>query len=303
MMLVLIKSFNRPWALDRCLHSLTNIAGISKTIVVDDGTEEKYLSILKNKYPHTIFHTDPRNAGKVARMRERGITPVELWNGIDPNKIWVAQAKKHSDGYFMLHEDDGYTPQPFNVNAILADMKSAKAAYIDLTGKFGRACRYDKTIDNRENIDIIANSRPWSWFAAAFCLYRTDLFEALYGSGLGGQLQQGELLVTRAKNYYARTKLCGGYAKGPAKIIISDTIAARYNQRMNDALNTAWLKGDLRWHDYYPDLVPLNEILAIFRKAKIPEDQLQSYNHWRKDRFRQYRMPYGLDGKIRWDDT
>ena len=50
---ILIKSFNRPYYLDRCLFSIQKF-GIrfrGQIFIMDDGTPHKYLDKIKEKYP------------------------------------------------------------------------------------------------------------------------------------------------------------------------------------------------------------------------------------------------------------
>ena len=309
---VLIKSFNRPWSLDRCLHSLSNVDGVSRIVVVDDGTEQKYLDILKHKHPEIILITDPRNKGKVESIRKKEMGPTDLWNGIDPNKTWVGQVKKYADDYFFLHEDDVYTPRKWNLSSVVDEMRQKRVAYLDLSGKFGSSVRVDKILEKCENFDIVANTRAWSWFAAAFCVYYVPLFDYLYGPGLKGKLQAGDILVQRAKEFYSKNpKMRGASTSSEAKLIIGDNIPARrgykgppHIQKMNDILNESWANGSFSWEEYYPDLEPFEELLKMFKKAGIDDRSLNEYVAWRNRRLKEYRMPYNhLDGKIRWDDT
>ena len=47
---IFIKSFNRPYYLDRCLQSIENfVEGDLWVKVLDDGTPEKYLKKIKHK--------------------------------------------------------------------------------------------------------------------------------------------------------------------------------------------------------------------------------------------------------------
>lgn len=49
---IFIKSFNRPFYLDRCLSSIEKyVSGDFKIKVLDDGTPKKYLDKIREKYP------------------------------------------------------------------------------------------------------------------------------------------------------------------------------------------------------------------------------------------------------------
>ena len=51
-MQILIKSFNRPYYLDRCLASIKKfVVGYQKVLIMDDGTPQNYLDKIKQKFP------------------------------------------------------------------------------------------------------------------------------------------------------------------------------------------------------------------------------------------------------------
>lgn len=309
---ILIKSFNRPWCLDRCLHSIVNVKNAGKVVVVDDGTDEKYLKILRELYPFVIFKTDPRNKGKTDHIRKNtNLGAVGLWNGVDPNRNWVAAVNEFKSEFMFLHEDDVYTPKMFDMTPLTAAMKKHNISYLDLSGKFGRRCRVENVISSDDTITLYENTKPWSWFAAAFCLYRTEMFTHLYGSGLSGLLQNGNVLKQKADHWYStHPKMRGAYANGPARVMVSDALPARdpYRgmrgvQQMNDVLSEAWASGQFPWRTYYPDMVPTDEIVRLFRVGGIPNQNIVEYERWRTGRFKEYRFPYYLDGKVNWEDT
>ena len=55
---ILIKSYYRPHLLDRCLRSIYERVSDAKDleiIILDDGTPQKYLDKIKQKYPEVKF--------------------------------------------------------------------------------------------------------------------------------------------------------------------------------------------------------------------------------------------------------
>jgi len=56
---IIIKSYNRPYYLHRCLQSIKeNVLGNYKVIIVDDGTPQKYLDKISSLYEVEIFKTE-----------------------------------------------------------------------------------------------------------------------------------------------------------------------------------------------------------------------------------------------------
>lgn len=99
----MIKSFNRPYYLDRCLFSIQNyLKGFDgKIIVLDDGTPEKYLNRITEKYPFVIIKKSGYYKVKSEAIEFRKPIP---FNKI-PIDLWLEAAKESSD-YFLLLEDD-----------------------------------------------------------------------------------------------------------------------------------------------------------------------------------------------------
>ena len=97
---ILIKSFNRPYYLDRCLFSIQKHAKSSyeRIVVLDDGTPIKYLTKIQEKYPHVEITTSDLYDKKSSNL-------TESYNGEIPINFWVKSASKSSN-YFLLLEDD-----------------------------------------------------------------------------------------------------------------------------------------------------------------------------------------------------
>jgi len=67
---IYIKSFNRPYYLERCIKSiyLNVIDQNLEIIVLDDGTNPKYLSLIKEKYPNVLIKESPFFEEKVKKI-------------------------------------------------------------------------------------------------------------------------------------------------------------------------------------------------------------------------------------------
>lgn len=97
---ILIKSFNRPYYLDRCLFSIQKHTknSFKRIVVLDDGTPKQYLDKIQEKYPHVEIT-------KSDLYDKKSLNLTESYNGEIPIDFWVESAKKSSD-YFLLLEDD-----------------------------------------------------------------------------------------------------------------------------------------------------------------------------------------------------
>jgi hypothetical protein len=99
---ILIKSFNRPYYLDRCLHSIEKyVKGADKITILDDGTPQIYLDKIKAKYQNVTI--------KKSEFYEQ--KQIFTLNGIRPNEysipinFWFEAAKNASENFIIIEDD------------------------------------------------------------------------------------------------------------------------------------------------------------------------------------------------------
>lgn len=109
---ILIKSFNRPYYLARCIQSIyDNVLDNEISItVLDDGTPEKYLKKIKTKFPDVVilksnFYKQKSEAIEKEIHLEISEIPIDLW----------LEATRNASEYFMLLEDDIWFTQKINL--------------------------------------------------------------------------------------------------------------------------------------------------------------------------------------------
>ncbi len=126
---IIIKSFNRPFYLDRCIASITKyVSGKLNIIVLDDGTPKQYLDKILSKYPNVdIRHSD--NYEKKLNAIEENLKSGKPINGFEiPTKFWYENIEKASD-YVIVTEDDVWFTNPINVDEL---QKEAQTLDINL---------------------------------------------------------------------------------------------------------------------------------------------------------------------------
>lgn len=120
---IIIKSFNRPYYLDRCLQSVYKfVNGDFKIIVLDDGTPEKYLNKIKEKFPNIEIRLSEQYDYKVNAIRENLENGKEIDGFQIPTKLWYDAVKEASD-YVLVTEDDVWFTQAIDLDEYKSAMK------------------------------------------------------------------------------------------------------------------------------------------------------------------------------------
>ena len=129
---IFIKSFNRPFYLDRCLQSIENfVEGNFWVKVLDDGTPEKYLQKIKEKHPKVEIITSKNYQNKIAAIAKNLKTGKEIDGFSIPTDLWYSAAKNASE-YFIMTEDDVWFTQKINVNALQETCNQNKISLLKL---------------------------------------------------------------------------------------------------------------------------------------------------------------------------
>ncbi|MFV8270534.1 glycosyltransferase family A protein [Flavobacterium sp. GT2N3] len=122
---IYIKSFNRPYYLDRCISSIINnvIDKDLRIIVLDDGTDAKYLKKIQEKYPLIIiclsnFYYEKLNKINNFLINKEPVGSLEI-----PTKFWLSHITSCKDEYMMVLEDDMWFTSPIIVKESLGLMK------------------------------------------------------------------------------------------------------------------------------------------------------------------------------------
>jgi hypothetical protein len=126
---ILIKSFNRPYYLDRCIQSIVLNSQNSeyKIVVLDDGTPQKYLDKLVGKYPEikilkSDLYVEKSNAIANDLPNVNSKIPIDLW----------LNSAKNASNYFLLIEDDFWFTEPFNLKKFRLNLEADKIKMLKL---------------------------------------------------------------------------------------------------------------------------------------------------------------------------
>ena len=129
---IFIKSFNRPFYLDRCLKSIENfVSGNYKITILDDGTPQKYLDKIKQKYSEINILKSKNYSDKNQVIIDNLISGKEI-NGFQiPTDLWI-NAVKNASEYFIMTEEDVWFTEPINVNDLVQNSKKHNISLLKL---------------------------------------------------------------------------------------------------------------------------------------------------------------------------
>ncbi|MBF9143433.1 glycosyltransferase family 2 protein [Hymenobacter properus] len=120
---ILVKSFNRPYYLDRCLRSIQEcLRGEYEVVVLDDGTPPAYLDEIRRRYPAVRIELSEAYEAKVAQIEAHAAGGPAFSLRNIPTKLWRKGVEQASAVVCML-EDDIWVTRPFDLDAATAYMR------------------------------------------------------------------------------------------------------------------------------------------------------------------------------------
>lgn len=119
---IIIKSFNRPYYLERCLRSIYQFAqGSFRIRVLDDGTPPEYLERIAKLFPEVVVFTSPLYDAKVAALQAHVAGERTFDQRTIPTGLWLEHVAAGSE-IFLLLEDDIWLTDALLLNDIQHDM-------------------------------------------------------------------------------------------------------------------------------------------------------------------------------------
>lgn len=130
---IIIKSFNRPYYLERCLLSISKfVKGDFDIHVVDDGTPKVYLDKLKNSFPKVKFSISEEYDEKILAI-QKNLDLGDDINGFQiPTKLWKDAVKSSISNYVLVIEDDVWFKDEINIQLISKEMEENQVNLVKL---------------------------------------------------------------------------------------------------------------------------------------------------------------------------
>ncbi|MDY3521211.1 glycosyltransferase family 2 protein [Riemerella anatipestifer] len=120
---IYVKSFNRPYYLDRCLASIErNVKGAYSVTVLDDGTPPRYLDKIKEKYPQINIKISKPYSQKVKAVEDNILLGKDIDGFSIPTDLWIEAVENGTD-YCVVTEDDVWFTETIDVENLLTEME------------------------------------------------------------------------------------------------------------------------------------------------------------------------------------
>lgn len=156
---IFIKSFNRPYLLDRCLQSIyLNVKGINSIIVLDDGTPDLYLDRIKETFPDIIIKKSEFHKEKSDMILSGQVLKNKL---SFPGKFWHRECSSSRGEYFLLLEDDMYIVEKIDLNNLYKVMIDNRLQLFKLFWLGAKKLNFGKIVSN-EGYELLYPKFPFT---------------------------------------------------------------------------------------------------------------------------------------------
>lgn len=171
---ILIKSYNRPYYLDRCLHSIKKFVVDTnyKVVILDDGTPEIYLKQIIKKYPNSsIRKSEAHPIKSSAALLEKEPTTTQI-----PINLWIKEAQKASD-YFLLLEDDIWFTHEINLTEVVKNMQQKNGMLTKLSWLGNEDLIQHKKSITKGNLRYLTPKLPFKSPLLFWLFFKIDRFK------------------------------------------------------------------------------------------------------------------------------
>lgn len=158
---ILVKSFNRPYYLDRCLRSIyEHVVGDFKIKILDDGTPPTYLTHIQQLYPAVQILRSPQYENKVAAINAKLNQGVPYTQKKIPTSFWIKAVAESTD-YFLLLEDDIWLTGEVKLAEIELGMRRDHMALLRLSWQGNQALIHGERKIVDEQTELIIPQIKW----------------------------------------------------------------------------------------------------------------------------------------------
>ena len=292
---IYIKSFNRPFYLDRCIRSVKlNVLRYGKIIVLDDGTETRFLEKISQIHPDVEVRSSGADDGKMALLRQERF--LEIGNSY-PSAVqfWITEIAKDEAEFAVVIEDDSWFCRQIDLASLTAHLSADDA----------NICKLWWTNEKHDIVESLSATRGpviekfipkidgpldlYQIWIVAFAMFRRDywLNNVAAAARLGDESSQLMAAFDYAKRHTSRS-----FYKSDCRCIFQGwmipgrstpeyyELGLRQHIYM-DAVNDGWLSGYLNVMQNYPYDFDIDYIAGIM-EPKITAENLSVWRQWHR---------------------
>lgn len=310
---IFIKSFNRPYSLERCIRSVKeNIINYSDIIILDDGTEKKYIQKLLQKHPDLkILYSETADYKYEYIMNNLDKWFYDREKKYDPTKFWITNIEKYADEYFLLLEDDFWINERIDLKIFQQQIVANNIIFTKLYQVNNPVFSPNEEVDIKvfmENNPALFYYLPlikqvddvWKIYLVAAAIYKKEYYLYTYE---GVPFFNDELYLLQRAIQYVNQAQVNHYRVRFAKTEIdvvkqgwsstaigrADEIAQGFNAYLcNKALNECWYNDRLDSMYNFPHDFPEKYIITMFQEMSLEIKQIECWREWRKKWFQTY---------------
>ena len=330
---ILVKSFNRPYYLERCLRSIQlQMQGTYQIKVLDDGTPPVYLSHIQDLFPEVQILKSPDYDLKAAAITEAAAGKAPFTAFSIPTQFWIEAVQKATN-LFYLFEDDFWMTQPVSLEAVAHLMQEEDLLLLktywgknELLMKGPKRpveagvevykpkipFHVDFIFHNRLKLQsILYHSKLFTvtnrfvislydLYSVASAFYRKDYWLYIWEGAAKGKVNE-TLQLLQASKWWKKKQ--GAYARFQNDVTNTSYITSATNTypdvnldifRFNHIVNQAWLAGRFDVMENYPSDIDVETLAQLLTEAADPG---ASATEWRKwvAQFRNQYAGFGYD--------
>ncbi|WP_113660532.1 glycosyltransferase family 2 protein [Pedobacter nanyangensis] len=308
---IYIKTFNRPFYLERCISSiLFNVSNYDQIIILDDGTKHSFREKIQQKFPMVKwvqFHSDDEKYDLI-RSGKKEIAKKKYG---DPASFWQREIEKEAKDYFLLIEDDTWF-----VNMIdLEDYEKVLFKENAVICKLWWADDYDLTyvkhyhLWNSLSIDFFKLnikdlSDAYQIYIVAMAIFRKDYY--LNAIKNVNHFADEVTQLSNTLSFYSKNRDVS-YCKTSERVIYQGwATSIRHDDAITidvgmsnfeyvDSLNLAWAEDRLDVLNNYPFDFDMDSIVSVFKSSMLEDKLISTYIDWRtKPQLNSTQLHYNL---------
>jgi glycosyltransferase involved in cell wall biosynthesis len=179
---IVIKSFNRPYYLERCLRSIYSfVTGDFTVRILDDGTPSEYLDKIADLYPTVLIARSPAYEQKAAAILAHVNGEKKYDQFFIPTAFWIEQVELCSD-VFLLLEDDIWLTAPLSLPDFQLEMQTRHIAMVKISWLGNNTLVEGEKRQINEHMEEIVPAIPFA--SQAIFLNKYRIRSVLYRLGI-----------------------------------------------------------------------------------------------------------------------